>query len=134
MAEEVNAATQRHVLVVDDDAELAAAYRELLEAFGYRVTTAPNGAAGLKFVLESEVDAVLSDLSMPVMDGVEFFEAVRRERPRLGRRFIFMTGHMNNPKYEAILKSGCAKTLYKPVAINILLEALKAVFAEATGK
>jgi DNA-binding NtrC family response regulator len=134
MAEEFKTTTQRHVLVVDDNVELAETYRDLLEAFDYGVTTAANGEVALKFLLENDVDAVLSDLSMPLRDGPALYEAVQQARPEVSRRFIFMTGHVDNPKYETFLKGENVRTLYKPVMINSLLEALNAVFAETAGK
>jgi CheY-like chemotaxis protein len=134
MNEPSKTAPQRHVLVVDDNAELAETYRELLEAFDYRVTTAGNGERALKFIMENEVDAVLCDLSMPQLEGDEFYEVARRARPEVGRRFIFMTGHMNNPKYDPFLKSGNIRVLYKPVSVDKLLQELAAILAETAGK
>lgn len=134
MTEPIKTARQRQVLLVDDNAELAQTYRELLEAFGYRVTTAENGEEGLKFILANEVDAIVCDLSMPQMEGDEFYEAVRRARPETGRRFIFLTGHLNNPRFDPFLKRENPRVLYKPVPMDKLLEALKALLAETAGK
>ena len=55
----------KHVLVVDDDIELALTYQELLQEHGYQASTAANGREALKLVMNSEVDAILCDLSMP---------------------------------------------------------------------
>jgi|ERR1700722_4053002 len=123
-----------HVLVVDDNVELADTYRQLLEAFDYRVTTMANGELALKFILENEVDIVLCDLSMPGLEGDEFYKAARKARPELARRFIFVTGHVNNPKYDPFLKSGEVRVLYKPVQVNNLMSALKAVLEEPAKK
>lgn len=117
----------KHVLVVDDNVELAQTYRELLEAFDYRVTTASDGERALKFILGNEVDAILCDFSMPGMEGDEFYEAARRARPEVARRFIFLTGHVNNPAFDRFLKRENPRVLYKPVMMDNLLEALKAL-------
>jgi CheY-like chemotaxis protein len=134
MTEQTKTTRPAHVLVVDDNVELTQTYRELLEVFDYRVTTMADGKAALKFILENEVDVVLCDLSMPQLEGDEFYEAARRARPELGHRFIFVTGHVNNPKYEPFLKSGDVRVLYKPVFVNNLMDALKAVLEEPAKK
>jgi len=134
MTEQLKTARQWHVLLVDDNAELAQTYRELLEAFDYRVTTAGDGQPALKFIVENEVDAIVCDLSMPHMEGDEFYEAARRARPEVARRFIFLTGHMNNPRFDPFLKRENLRVLYKPVPMANLLEALKTLLAETAGK
>lgn len=133
MTEELKTARQQHVLVVDDNAELAQTYQELLEAFDYRVTIARNGEVALKFITANEVDAILCDLSMPQMEGDQFYAAARKVRPEVSRRFIFLTGHVNNPKFDPFLKGENIRVLYKPVYVDNLLEALKAVLAEPSG-
>jgi len=134
MTEQLKTARPRHVLLVDDNAELAQTYRELLEAFDYWVTTAGNGQEALKFLGANEVDAIVCDLSMPHMEGDEFYEAARRARPEVARRFIFLTGHMNNPRFDPFLKRENLRVLYKPVPMHNLLEALKTLLAETAGK
>lgn len=124
----------QHVLVVDDNTELAQTYRELLEAFGYEVTTAWNGETALGCIQERPVDAILCDLSMPRLDGDAFYEEAMRLRPELGRRFVFLTGHVNNPRYEPFLKREGLRVLYKPVLVDNLLAALQAALAEPSRK
>jgi CheY-like chemotaxis protein len=125
---------QRHVLVVDDNVELAQTFRELLEAFEYRVTTTGDGSQALQFILENEVDAIVCDLSMPHLEGDAFYEAARQARPEMSRRFIFVTGHVNNPKFDPFLKREKVQVLYKPVFMDNLLSALNAVFGETSTK
>jgi CheY-like chemotaxis protein len=130
MTDQPKADRQRHVLVVDDNVELAQTYRELLQVFDYRVTTAGNGVLALKYIMDHEVDVILCDLSMPQLEGDMFYDAARRMRPELGERFIFMTGHVGNPRYEPFLKRENVPVLYKPVSADNLLKALAAVFAK----
>ena len=134
MTEKAKTDRRRHVLVVDDNKELAQTYQQLLEAFGHRATTAGDGEAALQFIRENEVDAILCDISMPRLEGDQFYEAAERARPGIGRRFIFLTGHVNHPRFGPFLKSGKVRVLYKPVPIANLLEALKALMAETAGK
>jgi two-component system cell cycle sensor histidine kinase/response regulator CckA len=81
------------VLVVDDEDNLRAVIRRLLQGEGYGVLEAENGASALQ-VLEEETDhevgLVLTDLRMPVMDGRELASVLARLRPRLP--VVFMSG------------------------------------------
>jgi CheY-like chemotaxis protein len=117
----------KHVLVVDDDIELALMYQALLQLHGYQVSTAANGVEALKLILNGDVAAILCDLSMPELTGDLFFIEVGRARPHLVKRFIFVTGNANDPLYETFLKKVKAPMLTKPVVFDHLLEKLKFV-------
>src|ERR1035441_8377091 len=95
----------RHVLIVDDDIELALTYQELLQEHGYDASTAANGREALKLIMSREVDAILCDLSMPELTGDLFYREVGRARPRLLKRFVFLTANTDNPLYYTLLKS-----------------------------
>jgi CheY-like chemotaxis protein/anti-sigma regulatory factor (Ser/Thr protein kinase) len=69
------------VLVVDDDAELRALLRRMLEPAGYRVVEAENGRAALERLRDISPSVVLLDLMMPEMDGFEFVSEFRRHEP-----------------------------------------------------
>jgi len=116
---------KKSVLVVDDDLELTLIFQELLEACGYQVFTASDGILALKQVLYQDVDAILCDLRMPGLEGDLFFSAVERAKPQLCRRFIFITGAADDPKYSAFLNQVKAPVLHKPVKAATLLEALQ---------
>ena len=117
----------KHVLVVDDDLELALTFQALLQAHNYRASTAANGAHALKLILNTEVDAILCDLNMPELAGDLFYSEVGRSRPRLLKRFIFVTANADNPLYENFLKKVKAPVLSKPTSIDALLEKLHSV-------
>ena len=68
-----------HVLVIDDDPQLAALLREYLGSRGYTVDTAPDGPRGLARLKQGPVDLVVLDVMMPGMDGFEVCRALRRE-------------------------------------------------------
>jgi CheY-like chemotaxis protein len=118
---------RKHILIVDDDIELALTYQALLQIRDYRVSTAANGVEALKLVMKDGVDAILCDLNMPELSGDLFYIEVGRARPQLLRRFIFLTAYADNPLYETFLRSVKAPVLSKPVSFDRLLEKLKAV-------
>ncbi|MGH7992282.1 MAG: response regulator, partial [Limisphaerales bacterium] len=72
---------KRHILIVDDNEQLAQSYKELLEAGDYSVSIAPNGVVALKHVLNESIDAVICDLKMPQLDGDKFYVTVERVKP-----------------------------------------------------
>jgi two-component system cell cycle sensor histidine kinase/response regulator CckA len=81
------------VLVVEDEDALRANIRRLLEAAGYQVIEAPNGASALQLLDDSTappVGLVLTDLRMPIMDGRQLASALARRRPSLP--IVFMSG------------------------------------------
>ena len=123
----------KHVLVVDDDIELALTYQSLLQLRGYQASTASNGAEALKLVLNGQVDAILCDLNMPELAGDLFYREVGHVRAQLLKRFIFITGNAGNPIYESFLKSVKVPVLAKPVSFDQLLVKLQTVLAHEAG-
>jgi CheY-like chemotaxis protein len=122
MEQQTAEAKRHHVLVVDDNLELAQTYKHLLEEHGYVVTLAPNGVLALKIILKADVDAIVCDLKMPQLEGDMFYMTVERVKPSLCPRFIFITGMGADPKFQKFIKQVQVPVLFKPVAIHVLLE------------
>ena len=115
------------VLVLEDDTAFAATLKDALESFGYRITFVPTGTEGVQQILASDFDAIVCDMVMPNFPGDMFYRAVQRSRPHLCRRFIFITGHQDNPKIVQFIKqSGCV-ALWKPFEVRRLFNALEFV-------
>lgn len=68
----------KHVLVVEDDEFLAAAYKTKLENAGFAVQLATNGRDALDFLKENQTDVILLDLIMPEMDGFEMLAKLKQ--------------------------------------------------------
>lgn len=120
-------ARRPHILVVDDNFELAQAYKALLEEHGYTAITAPNGVLALKIVLKIDVDAIVCDLKMPQLEGDMFYMTVERVKPELCSRFVFITGVGSDPKFQAFIKRVPATVLFKPVETAVLLREIEKV-------
>lgn len=118
---------KKHILIVEDEVELAVSYKELLEAHGFSVSTAPNGVLALKHILNRDVDAVICDLKLPQLEGDMFYLTVERTKPHLCDRFIFITGVPDNPKFQPFIEKMQSRMLFKPVTTDQLLEAVNAV-------
>jgi len=126
-------APTKHVLVVDDDIELALTYQGLLQVHGYRVSTAADGTQALKLVMHEDVDAVLCDLQMPEVTGDLLYMEIGRVRPQLLKRFIFITGYADDPVYESFLSRVKAPVLRKPLCIDHLLGKLSAMLGSGAA-
>ncbi len=124
----------RSVLLVDDDNELAEALKELLESRNFVVAVQPNGAAALREVQSVDFDVIICDMLMPKMAGDMFYFAVKKIKPELAERFIFITGHADDPAVEGFLKSLDALVIFKPVIMEELVRMISLVLKRTCGK
>jgi DNA-binding NtrC family response regulator len=111
---------KKHVLIVDDDIQLAWSLKETLESDGYEATIVPDGVLALKFVLEHHLDAVVCDLQMSRVEGDLLYATVERSNPSLARRFIFITGLDDYPQFQKFIDTTELPALRKPVALDAL--------------
>lgn len=113
------------VLVLDDSVDTTEMLRCLLEQSGADVTTASNGVDALRMASEHEFDVVLSDISMPGMDGFEF---VRRLRALPGKKdlpVLALTGFGRPEDIERAQTEGFFSHLTKPFNVSMLTEILQ---------
>lgn len=111
------------MLVVEDTRDLRELLVEILEAEGYRVDAATNGAEALQRLdREPRVDVVLLDLMMPVMDGLEVLEHLKRQ-PQPSAPVVAMSA-FERLRHEARGLGACA-VVGKPVDIEHLLGAIE---------
>jgi len=80
------------LLFVDDEPALRSGMKAYGDLRGFTVLTAADGSAALETTRTVGVDAIVCDLRMPGMDGIEFHEQLRQERPGLAARTVFITG------------------------------------------
>ena len=112
---------RRHVVIVDDNAELAWFFSEILKLHGYEATVLSDAVQALKYVLSRHADVVICDLQMPQLDGDLFYATVERTDPGLARRFVFITGVADEPRFHAFVNTVEVPVLRKPVAVETLL-------------
>jgi CheY-like chemotaxis protein len=115
----------RLVLLVDDDPDVAACGALMLEAAGYRTAIAENGAEGWRWLNEADADAILSDVNMPKMDGIELCRRIRAS-PRF-RQIPVLTWSGNPGHQPAAMAAGASSFLNKPVDLAELKARLQAV-------
>ena len=113
------------VLVVDDDESLRRVVEYNLGEEGYRVVTAPDGAAGLRAFQEGSVDLVLTDVRMPDMDGLELLTRLKTMQPELP--VIVLTAHGTINSAVEAMKLGAFDYLTKPFNRDQLKAAVRKV-------
>ena len=108
------------ILVVDDDESLRELLRMHLVAAGYEVSIAPDAISAGYQVLKNPPDLILSDISMPHMDGFEFVAALKSDRTLPNIPVIFLTSMEDGDHRGKEL--GAVGYLTKPVRADRLLE------------
>ena len=84
------------VLVIDDDEALRELVIRVVKQAGYQVDPVSDGQAGLERLAERSYDVILSDVRMPGMDGIAFYQEVRRRHPAQADRIILVTAHVQH--------------------------------------
>jgi len=108
------------VLLVDDEEEFTQVLSERMEARGVGVDTAANGPEALEKAKAAPYDAIILDLAMPGMDGIETLKRLLGANPEL--QVILLTGHGTVQKGVEAVKLGAVDFLEKPAEIDKLLE------------
>lgn len=115
------------ILIIDDNDEFRAVFREMLEKAGYGVIEASNGNEGIKLYRQSPTDIVITDIVMPGKEGMETMVELKREFPDV--KLIAMSGGgFEDPETYlegAKLIGGAIRTFAKPFSMEAMLKAIK---------
>jgi len=111
------------VLIIDDEQEFTQALAERMTNRGMTVSTSSSAIEGLKSVEEKSFDAVVLDLQMPEMDGIETLKILKKKKPEL--QVILLTGHATVEKGIEAMKLGAMDLLEKPADLTTLTEKIK---------
>ncbi len=113
-----------HILVVEDDRELADYVGRTLEEEGNTVSTCFDGRAGLRAALSSPFDAIVLDVMLPTMDGLEVTRRLRAAA--IGTPILLLTGRDAPQDIVRGLDAGADDYLTKPFSFDVLLARLRA--------
>jgi len=116
------------VLIVDDEQEFRETISQRLQNRGFNVNTAANGKEALDSLEGYIYDAIVLDMLMPEMDGIETLKRIRQTHPEM--QIILLTGHATVQKGVEAVKLGAMDFLEKPADI----ETLTAKIQEAKAK
>ena len=116
------------ILLVDDEETVRGFLKRGLELDGHTVTTAIDGADGMDRLGEAEFDLLLTDIRMPIMDGIALAVSAKRDRPDL--TIMLMTGYAEQRERAKNLEAIVADVLTKPFSLSELRNAVKRVLDE----
>ncbi len=120
----------KHILIVEDSLTQAVELKALLLEHGYRVTAAINGEEGLAMAREFKPDLIITDVVMPVMDGYEMCQAIKRDESLRNTPVIVLTVLVDPEDVIRALKAGVDYYLTKPYEENHLLSRVASSLAE----
>jgi len=116
----------KRILVVDDELQIRTMLAQMLEQEGYAVHTAENGEEGLALVGRYAFDLVITDMIMPVKDGLKFIMELVRDYPDLKILAISGGGAIKAERYLTMAGYlGDIATLEKPFKREMLLELVR---------
>ncbi len=122
---ELNVLSQTNFLIVDDSEDTIQMLQELLKIGGANVMTANSGAEALRLAREHEFDVILSDISMPEMDGFEFLQRLREIEGRQDVPVIAITGFGRSADIARVRAAGFYSHLTKPLNLQALADVLQ---------
>ena len=119
----------RHVLIVEDDLELADLLGEVLVFENCTPDIVSNGMEALEKLRANQYDAVICDLMMPRVDGQALYEEVTRDMPYMAEKFLFITGQASRRGgFSDFISQTNNRLLEKPFEMDDFRSALREVF------
>jgi DNA-binding response OmpR family regulator len=119
-------AAKQQILVIEDEPSVAAFMRTALERRGYEVMPSPSAAEGLRLLASNEFRGVVSDFRTPGgINGADLHDWVRRHRPELASRIVFITGDTASAETIALLAQDGTPCVEKPFRVQQLLAAVE---------
>ncbi len=119
MPEEIEA----NILLVDDEEAFLKVLSQRLETRGMKVDTSTSGEAAIEKAKVKGFDAIVLDLAMPGVDGMETLKRIKNDNPDL--QIIMLTGHATVDKSVEAIKEGAVDFMEKPVDLNKLLKKIE---------
>ncbi len=121
------------IVVLDDEEDSLEVAEIILNEYGANVYTAGNGREGLEIVQRTKPRFVISDLSMPVMDGWGFIDAVKADRALAEIPIIALTAHAMVGDRERAVSAGFHNYLTKPLTVDTFMADLVKLLIDIPG-
>jgi len=119
--------SEKTILIIDDSPSMRAILGDMLEKEGYKVVEACDGHEGFKLVEYLKVDLIITDLSMPVMDGIQFVREAKKLPLCRFVPIVVLTSEEDARRLEEAKKAGASTWLSKPFKENQLRAMLRLV-------
>jgi two-component system, OmpR family, alkaline phosphatase synthesis response regulator PhoP len=124
----------RHVLIVDDEANIVLSLEFLMKQAGYAVRTATDGEAALEAIREAPPDLVLLDVNLPKRSGYDVCEAVRANPAWTSVRIIMLTAKGRDVERQKGLALGANDYVTKPFSTREVVQKVRALLGEEVGE
>ena len=121
-----------HLLIVEDEESLRELLMTAMGELGYSVEPAEHGLAAAERLLNgggADLDAILLDLNLPGMNGIEVLRSVRRIRPKMP--VIIISGHVGREQREQLDQLGVGDVIVKPYSLADIGQRLRSVLDKA---
>lgn len=122
------------ILVIEDDSSLRDTLRIHLSSAGYSVRVAADATEAIRVILQGVPDLILSDVTLPYMDGFELLEVLRRDESTRHTPVILLTGLVDDDNYVKGIRLGASAYLTKPVLRDELLKTISGALRGAAKK
>lgn len=122
---------QKTILIVENEVSNRILIERVLSTRGYRCISASNGREALDLLDHERVDLILTDLSMPVLDGYRTTQLIRARPALADVPIVAVTAFALSDEGEAARKIGCTDYLIKPFKPRQLLELVERLLANA---
>jgi CheY-like chemotaxis protein len=109
------------ILAVEDEPEYLEMLQEVMKSIGHSITIAANGTEAMDILNRHKIDVIVSDVKMPMMNGIEFHQKVRAIPEYRNTPFVFLTGVNDLTEVKAVCKEDCDLLLQKPFPIDRLI-------------
>ena len=119
----------QEILIVDDDRGVTGTLGDILTDLGYKVTTVNDGFEAVEAVRRCSFKAVLLDVMMPGMNGIETYKEIKKIRP--GICVMFMTAYSVEDLIAEGLREGALGVLYKPLDVRKLIRFIERIRRES---
>lgn len=118
------------ILTVDDSASIRVAIKIALTSAGYTVSEASDGADGIRKANAGKFDLIITDLNMPVMDGLTMIEELRKIPAHSGLPIIFLTTESDAGMKQRAKAAGATGWITKPFEAENLVKIVKKVLGK----
>ena len=118
------------ILIVDDSHIIRSIVEDGLSQAGFQVLTAVNGKDAIEMVRNEKPDLILSDIAMPVMDGLEFCKAVKSDESMKLSPFVVMSTSTEPSQMRRMLEIGAAAYIVKPFNIDQLVILVEKILSD----
>jgi signal transduction histidine kinase len=116
MDDQMDKEVKPKILIIEDENDVRESYVDMLAFLGHEVTTAENGKDGLEKIFRENYDIVLTDLNMPVMDGLEALRRIKKKNSDI--EVIVITGFATIENAIGAMKQGAFDYITKPVSLE----------------